>query len=84
MSILRWIVLGLVSGLVASKIVNRTGEGAILDMVLGIAGAVLGDWLFSTFQMPGVSGLNLYSFFVAIVGSLVVLATYHFLVRRSR
>ena len=55
-----------------------------MDIVLGIVGAVLGGWLFNTFGMAGVSGLNLYSVFVAVVGAMVVLVTYHLLVRRAR
>ncbi len=84
MTLLVWVVLGLVSGFVASKIINRSGEGFVLDVVLGIVGAVLGGWLFNTFGMAGVSGLNLYSFFVAIVGAMLVLVTYHFVVRGAR
>jgi uncharacterized membrane protein YeaQ/YmgE (transglycosylase-associated protein family) len=83
MTLLVWVVLGLVSGFIASKIINKSGEGFILDIVLGIVGAVVGGWLFSVFGMVGVSGLNLYSFFVAIVGAMVVLFAYHFVVRRA-
>jgi uncharacterized membrane protein YeaQ/YmgE (transglycosylase-associated protein family) len=83
MTLLVWVVLGLVSGFIASKIINKSGEGFILDIVLGIVGAVLGGWLFNTFAMAGVSGLNLYSFFVAIVGAMVVLAAYHLLLRSA-
>jgi uncharacterized membrane protein YeaQ/YmgE (transglycosylase-associated protein family) len=83
MTLLVWVVLGLVSGFIASKIINKSGEGFILDVVLGIVGAVVGGWLFNTFGMAGVSGLNLYSFFVAIVGAMAVLVAYHFLVRRA-
>jgi len=82
MSILAWIVLGLIAGFIGSKIVNRTGEGLIMDIVLGVVGAVVGGWLFSMFGAAGVSGLNLYSFLVAIVGSIVVLVVYHMLFRR--
>jgi uncharacterized membrane protein YeaQ/YmgE (transglycosylase-associated protein family) len=77
MSILAWIVLGLISGFIASKIVNKTGEGLLLDIVLGIVGAVVGGWLFSLFGHGGVSGLNIYSFIVAIIGAIVVLLVYH-------
>jgi len=77
MSILAWIVLGLISGFVASKIVNKTGEGILLDIILGIIGAVVGGWLFQTFGHSGVTGLNLYSFLVAIVGAVLVLIIYH-------
>lgn len=77
MSFLAWIVLGLVAGFVGSKIVNKKGEGLILDIVLGIFGAIVGGWLFSMFGAHGVTGLNLYSFAVAIVGAVVVLVVYH-------
>jgi uncharacterized membrane protein YeaQ/YmgE (transglycosylase-associated protein family) len=77
MSFLAWIVLGLVAGFVGSKIVNKTGEGLFLDIVLGIVGAIIGGWLFSMFGASGVTGLNLYSFAVAVVGAIVVLVVYH-------
>lgn len=82
MSILAWIVLGLISGFIGSKIVNRTGEGFVLDLVLGIVGAVVGGFLFNMFGEAGVTGLNLYSFIVAIIGAVVVLLVYHALFRR--
>jgi len=81
MSILAWIVLGLIAGFIGSKIVNKRGEGLFLDIILGIVGAVVGGWLFKTFGASGVSGLNLYSFAVAIVGAIVVLLVYHALRR---
>jgi len=77
MSILAWIVLGLISGFIASKIVNKSGEGVLLDIILGIVGAVVGGWLFSLVGSRGVNGLNIYSFLVAIVGAVVVLLVYH-------
>jgi uncharacterized membrane protein YeaQ/YmgE (transglycosylase-associated protein family) len=83
MTLLAWVVLGLVSGFIASKIINKSGEGFVLDIVLGVVGAVLGGWLFNTLGMAGVSGLNLYSFLVAVVGAMVVLVAYHILVRRT-
>src|SRR5579872_4411646 len=82
MSFLAWIVLGLVAGYIASKLVNRRGEGIVLDILLGVVGAFAGGWLFHVFGAPGVSGLNLYSFFVAIIGSVVLLVLYHLLRRR--
>ena len=84
MSIVAWIILGLIAGFVASKIVNRTGEGVILDVLLGIGGAVVGGWLFHIFGMTGVTGLNLYSMFVATIGAAVFLVVYHGLFRGSR
>jgi uncharacterized membrane protein YeaQ/YmgE (transglycosylase-associated protein family) len=77
MSILAWIVLGLISGFIASKVVNKSGEGVLLDIVLGIVGAVVGGWLFNQFGEAGVTGLNLYSMLVAIVGAVLVLVIYH-------
>jgi uncharacterized membrane protein YeaQ/YmgE (transglycosylase-associated protein family) len=77
MSILAWIVLGLIAGFIGSKIVNKRGEGLILDIILGIIGAVAGGWLAGFFGFSGVTGLNLYSLVIAVVGSVVVLLLYH-------
>jgi len=77
MSFLAWIVLGLIAGFIGSKIVNKQGEGLILDIVLGIVGAIVGGWLFNTFGASGVTGLNLYSLLVAVIGSVVLLVVYH-------
>jgi len=77
MSFVVWIILGLVAGFVGSKIVNKKGEGLFLDIILGIVGAIVGGWLFSMFGASGVTGLNLYSFGVAVVGAIVVLVVYH-------
>ena len=82
MSIIGWIVLGLIAGFIASKIVNKSGEGVVLDIILGIVGAVVGGWLFTTFGMAPVTGVNIYSMIVAIVGAVVVLWIYHAVTRR--
>ena len=82
MSILAWLVLGLIAGFIGSKLVNKSGEGVVLDIVLGIIGAFVGGWLFTTFGAAGVTGLNLYSMLVAVVGAVVVLVVYHALFRR--
>lgn len=82
MSFIAWIVLGLISGFIASKLVNKTGEGFLMDVVLGIIGALVGGWLFNEFGMAGVTGVNLYSMLVAVVGAVVVLVIYHALFRR--
>ena len=85
MSFLAWIVLGLISGFIASKIVNKSGSGAVVDIVLGIVGAVVGGWLFNTIGHVGVTGVNLYSILVAVVGAVIVLILYHTLfVARTR
>jgi uncharacterized membrane protein YeaQ/YmgE (transglycosylase-associated protein family) len=83
MSFIAWIVLGLVAGFIASKIVNKSGEGMIRDIILGIVGAVLGGYLFQTFGMAGVTGLNVYSILVAVVGAVLFLVLYHALFRRG-
>jgi uncharacterized membrane protein YeaQ/YmgE (transglycosylase-associated protein family) len=77
MSILAWIVLGLAAGFLASKIVNNTGEGTVVDILLGIVGAIVGGWLFNFVGAAGVTGLNIYSVLVAIIGASIVLVLYH-------
>jgi uncharacterized membrane protein YeaQ/YmgE (transglycosylase-associated protein family) len=74
MSVLAWIVLGLIAGFISSKIVNRRGEGFFLDIILGIVGAVVGGWIMSQLGHRGVTGFNLYSILVATGGAVVVLA----------
>ena len=77
MSIIGWLILGLIAGFIGSKIVNRSGEGLLLDIVLGIVGAVVGGFLFTTFGAAPVTGLNIYSLVVAVIGAIVVLVVYH-------
>jgi uncharacterized membrane protein YeaQ/YmgE (transglycosylase-associated protein family) len=77
MSILAWIVLGLIAGFIASLMVKKTGSGMLLDIVLGVVGAVVGGFLFNQFGAAGVTGFNLYSLLVAVVGAVVVLFIYH-------
>jgi uncharacterized membrane protein YeaQ/YmgE (transglycosylase-associated protein family) len=84
MSILAWIVLGIVAGFIASKLINKSGSGLVIDLVLGVVGAVVGGWLFNQFGSAGVTGFNLYSLFVAVIGAVVVLLIYHLVFRRSR
>ena len=81
MSIIGWIILGLIAGYIASKIVDRTGEGFVVDILLGIDGAVVGGWLFHGFGMRGVNGVNPYSFFCHD-RAIVVLVAYHALFPR--
>lgn len=76
-------LLGLVAGLIGSKLVNRGGEGMILDIVVGIVGAIVGGFLFSLFGAQGVTGLNLYSLFVAVIGAVVLLIVYYALRRAA-
>lgn len=77
MSIIAWVILGLIAGFIASKIVNKSGEGFLLDIVLGIVGAIVGGFIFNLFGAGGVTGFNLYSMVVAIIGAVIVLVIYH-------
>lgn len=83
MSIIGWLVLGLIAGFIASKIINRTGEGLIMDIVLGVVGAFVGGFVFTrVFGAAGVTGFNIYSMFVAVVGAVLVLLVFHLVFRR--
>ena len=84
MSLLAWIFLGFASGFIASNIIDKSGDGFVLDIGLSIAGAVLGGWLLTISGMSSVTELNLYEIVVAVVGAMVVLTSYHLLVRRPR
>jgi len=82
MSIIAWIILGLIAGFIASKIVNKAGEGFVLDILLGIVGAVVGGFITRLLGISeGVSGLNIPSLLIAIVGAVVFLVIYHALRR---
>jgi uncharacterized membrane protein YeaQ/YmgE (transglycosylase-associated protein family) len=83
MSFLAWIILGLIAGFIGSKVVNKSGAGLFLDIILGIVGAVVGGWVFSMFGAHGVTGVNLYSILVAAIGAILVLVIYHALFRRT-
>jgi uncharacterized membrane protein YeaQ/YmgE (transglycosylase-associated protein family) len=77
MGFLSWIILGLIAGFIGSKIVNKSGEGLFLDIILGIIGAVVGGGIMHFFGLAGVSGVNLYSIVVSVIGAIVVLFIYH-------
>jgi uncharacterized membrane protein YeaQ/YmgE (transglycosylase-associated protein family) len=78
MSVIGWIILGLIAGFIASKIVNRQGEGIMMDIVIGIVGAVVGGWLMAAFGGGvGITGFNLYSMVVAIAGAIILLLVVH-------
>ena len=84
MGIISWIILGLIAGFIGSQIVGRQGQGFWLDIALGIVGAIVGGFIFSVFGASGVTGLNIYSMIVAIVGAVVVLLIYNAVMGRSR
>jgi uncharacterized membrane protein YeaQ/YmgE (transglycosylase-associated protein family) len=77
MSLLAWIILGLLAGFIGSKLINKSGEGFFLDIILGVVGAVVGGWVFHFFGAAGVTGLNIYSLLVAVIGAILVLVIYH-------
>ena len=82
MGFLSWIILGLIAGFIGSKIVNKSGEGLILDIILGIVGAVVGGWIFHAAGKVGVTGFNVWSLCVAVIGSIVLLLLWHALAGR--
>ena len=82
MSILGWIVLGLIAGFIASKIVSGSGSGLVMDIVLGVVGALVGGFVFNFFGATGVTGVNLYSMLVAVIGAVIFLWIYHALFNR--
>ena len=82
MGIISWIILGLIAGYIGSKIVDKQGQGLWLNLALGIIGALVGGFLFDLFGATGVTGLNIWSMIVAIVGSIVVLLIYNALAGR--
>ena len=84
MSIIGWLILGLIAGFIASKIYAGTGQGLVIDIVLGIVGAVVGGFLFNLLGGAGVTGFNLYSMIVAVIGAIVVLWIYHAVVGRRQ
>ena len=78
MSILGWIIFGLIAGFIASKLVNKQGEGLVVDIILGIVGAIVGGYLMTVFTgQPYASGFDIYSMIVAIFGAVIVLVIYH-------
>jgi uncharacterized membrane protein YeaQ/YmgE (transglycosylase-associated protein family) len=78
MSIIGWIVLGLIAGFIASKIVEGSGQGFFLNMALGIVGAIVGGFLYSlVLGGEGVTGVNIGSIIVSIIGAIIVLWVYN-------
>jgi uncharacterized membrane protein YeaQ/YmgE (transglycosylase-associated protein family) len=72
-----WILVGLIGGYLASRVVNRSGQGLLRDIFLGIIGGIVGGILFRAVGGHGVTGFNLWSILVAFVGGVVVLLAYH-------
>jgi uncharacterized membrane protein YeaQ/YmgE (transglycosylase-associated protein family) len=83
MSFIGWLIMGLVAGFIASKLVNKQGEGMFMDIVLGIIGAVVGGFVANLLGFTGITGLDLYSILVSVVGAVIVLVVYHAMTRRG-
>ncbi|HKD67644.1 MAG TPA: GlsB/YeaQ/YmgE family stress response membrane protein [Candidatus Binataceae bacterium] len=77
MGIIAWIIVGLIAGFIGSKIVNRSGEGLVRDILLGVIGGIVGGFVFTKLGYEGVSGVNIWSIVVAVIGSIIVLVIYH-------
>lgn len=77
MSIIAWIVVGIIGGFIGSLVVNKRGQGILGDLFLGVIGAVVAGWAFNQFGHSGVTGINVYSILVSAAGAIVVLVAYH-------
>src|SRR3954471_22396231 len=78
MNIISWLVLGGIAGFIASKLINKTGEGIVLDIILGIVGAVIGGWIVRAMGIGGgVNGMNIPSLLTAVLGAVIFLVIYH-------
>ena len=84
MSFISWIILGLIAGFIGSKIVNKSGQGFLRDVALGVFGAVVGGVLFSAVGLGGVTGLNVWSMIVAVVGAVLVIWVFQQVTGSSR
>jgi uncharacterized membrane protein YeaQ/YmgE (transglycosylase-associated protein family) len=83
MTILAWIVVGIIAGFLAKTMVPGEGPGGLLgDLIVGIVGALIGGWIFNSFGHLGVTGLNLWSILVAFVGGVVLLLIIRLLTSR--
>jgi uncharacterized membrane protein YeaQ/YmgE (transglycosylase-associated protein family) len=83
MGIITWLVLGLIAGFLASLLVNKKGEGMLMDIILGIVGAFVGGFIAHFAGFAGITGFNLYSVLIAAGGAIVVLVLYHALTRKT-
>lgn len=74
MSVLAWIIIGLIAGWLAGEVMRGHGFGLLGNIVVGILGAVLGGWLFSLLGIGGLDGFSLGSLITAFLGSVILLA----------
>lgn len=73
MSFIGWIVIGGLAGWVASLLVKDKGHGLLLNIIIGVLGAFIGGFVFELIGGTGVTGFNIWSFFVALAGSIIFL-----------
>jgi uncharacterized membrane protein YeaQ/YmgE (transglycosylase-associated protein family) len=84
MGIISWIILGLIAGFIGSKIVNKSGSGVLMDIVVGVVGAIVGGFIGEKLGLGGVTGFwDIWSWFLAIVGSIIVLLIYRAVIGRA-
>ena len=75
MGIILWIIFGALTGWAASLVMKTDGrQGLMLDIIVGVVGAIIGGWLMNAIGESGVGGFNLYSFLVALFGACVLIA----------
>jgi uncharacterized membrane protein YeaQ/YmgE (transglycosylase-associated protein family) len=79
MTIIAWIVVGIIGGFIGSMVVNKRGQGILGDLLLGVVGAVLAGWVFRSFGRSVVTGINPDSILASAAGAIVVLVAYHLL-----
>ena len=84
MSIIGWMIVGVIAGFVAGRVVDKKGRGIIPDILLGIGGALLGGLLFKELAAETILPLSLYSIVVSIIGAILVLFVYHAVFDRRR
>ena len=77
MGLISWIIVGLIAGYIGSRIVNKSGEGLLRDTLLGVLGALVGGIIFQQLGYAGVTGVNLWSILVAVIGAVILLVLYH-------
>jgi len=78
-----WIILGLISGFIASKLVNHTGAGILMDILIGIVGAIVGGYLGTRLGLGGLEGLSLWSVLLSVLGAVIVLLIYRAVASRA-
>jgi uncharacterized membrane protein YeaQ/YmgE (transglycosylase-associated protein family) len=83
MSLLAWIILGLIAGFIVGKMFSGAGRSVVMDIVPAVAGAIVGGWLFNAFGVEGVADFNLYSLVIAVFGASMLLVVYHAVSRQA-